>query len=184
MSQLELLQLVLTFLRSVGAEAMVVGSCASGSHGEGRSSHNVDLVVDLPENQVDAFIGLFDRDRYSLSESAFAERRMANVIDTHTGDKVDLFFLRDDPDSRREFSRRISGVILGVEVDVMTVEDTIISKLRWDQQIGGSELQRSDIQGLVVGRRDSLDWEYVWANVHGNMRTTLETLVESTKEAE
>ncbi|MEL6106404.1 MAG: hypothetical protein AAFU85_10220 [Planctomycetota bacterium] len=177
MSQLELLRLVLEALNAVGAESMLFGSHAAAFHGEVRSTPDVDLVVDLPEEQTSSFIARFDRHRFYLSESAFAERRMANVIDTFTGDKVDLFFLQTDAEAQREFRRRVRGEIMGIEVDVMTVEDTIVSKLRWDAKIGGSELQRQDILGLVATCRDSIDWDYVWANIDGDIRETLQMIV-------
>lgn len=179
MSQLELLRLVLEALNAVGAPSMLVGSHAAGFHGEGRTTHDVDLVVDLSVEQTPSFIACFDRQRFYLSESAFAERRMANVIDTLTGDKVDLFFLQADAAKQREFSRRVRGEIMGIEVDVLTVEDTIVSKLRWDAEIGGSELQRQDILGLVSACRDSIDWDYVWSNIEGDIRETLHMIVKA-----
>ena len=182
MSQLELLRLVLDSLRAVGAPSMLVGSYAAGFHGEARSTHDVDLVVDLPKAQVPPFIGSFNRERYYLSEMAFAERRMANVIDTATGDKVDLFFLQDDEVGQREFRRRIRGEVLGVEVDVISVEDAILSKLRWDDQIGGSDQQQSDVRGLVITCHSAIDWDYVWDNIDGNMRPTLKRIVHSAGE--
>jgi hypothetical protein len=130
MSQLELLRLVIGILREFDIPHMLVGSYASSYHGESRSTHDIDLVVDLPTEKITSVVNRFDRDRYYLSEVAFREGPMANVIDTFTGDKVDFFFLNDDDDSTREFQRRQPGAIFGVPIDIATAEDVILSKLR------------------------------------------------------
>jgi len=176
MSQLEFLRVVIGLLRSHGIEHMLVGSYASSYHGESRSTHDIDLVVDLPDGKIHNFISSFDRNRYYLSEVAFRERRMANIIDTESGDKVDLFFLGGDTDSQREFSRRCAGKVLDVEVDIATAEDVILSKLRWDAMMGGSTQQRADILNILRTLADQIDMEYL--NRHaGETGTTLNRIL-------
>ena len=169
MSQLEFLRVVVEILRGQGIDHMLVGSYASSYHGESRSTHDIDLVVDLPLDKIPAFINAFDRDRYYLSEVAFREGRMANIIDTLTGDKIDLFFLGSDDDSRREFARRRVGNVFHVEADIATAEDVILSKLRWDAQLGGSSQQRADIVNILRTVAETIDMEYLYryAGEHG-----------------
>jgi len=52
MSQLELLSLVVGILREIDIQPMLVGSYASSYHGESRSTHDIDLVVDLPPEKI------------------------------------------------------------------------------------------------------------------------------------
>ena len=47
MSQLELLDLVMRVLKELHIESMLVGSYASSYYGEARSTHDIDLVIEL-----------------------------------------------------------------------------------------------------------------------------------------
>lgn len=182
MSQLELFRVVIEILRSLEIEQMLVGSYASSFYGESRSTHDIDLVIDLPTEKIPALIRSFDPDRYYISESALREGRMANVIDTHSGDKVDLFLLSDDPDSRRQFSRRRSGEIFDVRTDIATAEDVILSKLKWDAMLGGSQQQRGDIRNILQIMSGKLDLQYL-KNHAGPHRETLENLMANLNES-
>jgi len=107
---------------------------------------------------------------------AFREGRRGNVIDTLTGDKVDLFFLKEDADSAREFQRRQPGMIFGVPIDIATAEDVILSKLRWEAELGGSDQQRNDIRNILKTSADRLDIGYVRRHAKSTLRT-LESLL-------
>lgn len=83
------------------------------------------------------------------------------VIDTLSGDKIDLFFPGSDEDSRRAFARRQSGNVFDIETDIATAEDVILSKLRWDARLGGSSQQRADIVNILRTLADSVDADSV-----------------------
>jgi len=104
MSQAELLALIVSVLNDLKIEHMLVGSHASSFYGEARSTHDVDLVIDLDPVKIPALIASFPHDRYYLSEASLREGRMANLIDTQTGDKVDCFVLGTDPVDRTAFA--------------------------------------------------------------------------------
>lgn len=159
MSQVELLAFFSSILRQLDVEWMLVGSHASSYFGEARSTHDIDVVVDLPEPKIPRLLSAVPTDRYYLSEAAIREGRMANLIDTETGDKVDMFFVHDNDRSRAQLSRRIEAKILGVNVFVSSIEDTIVSKLGWYQQTGGSERQINDVRGIILAQRSRIDFD-------------------------
>ena len=103
----------------------------------------------------------FSGDRYYLSDTALRERRMANLIDTKTGDKVDLFFLRDER-ARQQLERRRRITWLGQDIYVASPEDTIVSKLQWNREIGGSERQINDVRNIVSNHGNRLDRELLF----------------------
>ncbi len=115
----------------------VAGSIASSFHGATRSTMDVDLVCELTEDKVTAFVSCFDDDFY-ISESVIrdAVRRKScfNLIHLPTSFKVDVFVSRSRPfDSqamRRATVERF-GEAKTVEVLIASAEDTIISKLEW-----------------------------------------------------
>lgn len=161
MSQAELLAAVVAILNELQIAHMLVGSHASSFYGEARSTHDIDLVIDLDAAKIPELVQRFDPSRYYLSEAALREGRMANIIDTQTGDKVDCFILNDDPAARTAFSRRKTEEVMGVQIDLASAEDTIIAKLRWSEMIGDSTQQLSDVREIIRAQGDRLDHGYL-----------------------
>jgi hypothetical protein len=91
---------------------------------------------------------------------------MFNVVDHASGWKVDFIIRKDRPFSRDEFARRMKITLLGVPVFVASPEDTIVAKLEWSQQSGGSERQRRDVAGIIATVGDELDRAYIERWVH------------------
>ncbi len=73
-------------LDRLGIGYMVTGSIASSLQGEPRSTHDIDIVVNLPRSKAHELAGAFPAPGYYLDEEAVAEaisgRGMANLIDT------------------------------------------------------------------------------------------------------
>ncbi len=161
MSQFELLRLVLAVFDQLQIQYMLVGSYASSHYGEARSTHDIDMVIDLPSDKVDTLVESFDSKRYYLSKLALREGRMANLIDTTSADKIDFFLLQDDPIARSEFARRRSWKLLELDVVVASAEDTILAKLDWGRQIGGSERQQRDVLEILRTQSGNLDLDYL-----------------------
>ena len=143
---------------------MLVGSHASSYYGEPRSTHDVDLVVDLPRNRIRDLLDSFGPPQYYLSEAALREGRMANLLDIENGDKADLFLLGTSVDERREFSRRRTVVLDGEKVELASVEDTIVAKLRWYVE-SGSDRQLLDVRMMWKAQESHIDRNYLQARI-------------------
>lgn len=163
MSQQELLNRVVQILTEAGIEYMVTGSFASSLQGEPRSTHDIDLVVNLRAAQIPPLLQHFTPPDFYLSESAIRDairhRKMFNLLDVTEGEKVDFWILKESPFDQLRFARRrLVPVDEGVAAYVTTPEDTILTKLRWTQQIGGSEkhlhdaLRVYEVQGKILDR--------------------------------
>ena len=168
MSQAELLRLIVTVLHDLGIRHMLVGSHASSYYGEPRSTHDIDMVIDLPAEKIAPLISRFDPTRYYLSESALREGRMANLIDTFTGDKVDLFFAGDSATAKAELSRSKPGEIFDVDIKLISPEALILSKGLWSRDIGGSQRQDEDVRLVLRNQKDKLDWNYLEARIRNH----------------
>ena len=152
----------------------VGGSVASSAHGIPRTTLDVDIVIDLKPDRLDAFVADLQQDFYADAtqiRQAFAIGRAANVIHLGSVWKFDLFPLRNDAYSRTEFGRRAYREIRPdggqtIECSVASAEDTILRKLEWYRAGGeASERQWNDLRGVWRAAGPHADAAYLrrWA---------------------
>lgn len=60
-------------------------------------------------------------------------------LDTEEGDKIDFWLLTDDAFDQERSARCVSVPFAGGSIRVSTPEDTILMKLRWAADSGGSD---------------------------------------------
>ena len=96
-------------------------------------------------------------------------RRKPRSGDHASGWKVDFIVRKNRAFSRDKFARRMQLTLLDVPVFVASPEDTIVAKVEWSQQSGGSERQRRDVAGIVATMGEQLDRAYVdrWIGLLG-----------------
>ena len=169
MSQQELLRTVVQALESIGADYMVTGSLVSSLQGMPRSSHDIDVVVAMREEHIDALMRAFPPPEFYLEEIAIRQaiehESMFNLLSATEGDKVDFWVLTDSPFDQSRFSRRHSEDVFDISIKVSSPEDTILAKLRWAEQSGGSEKQFTDALRVFEVQYETLDISYLeeWA---------------------
>ncbi len=165
MSQQELLIAVVSALEQSDVPYMLTGSFASSLQGEPRATHDVDLVIAVNPNAVHSLAEVFQEPEYYLDPhtalNALKSGRMFNLIQVTTGDKVDFWPLTDDPFDQSRFNRRQSVEIDDVAVYVSSPEDTILMKLRWSKESGGSEKQFGDALHVYEVQSATLDSNYL-----------------------
>jgi hypothetical protein len=163
------LRRVIRALNDAGIEYMVTGSLASSLQGEPRSTHDIDLVVDMERSTVRKLTHAFPPPDFYMDESAMIEaihkQDEFNLVDTTTGDKVDFWMLKEEPFDRSRFARRQVDEVIGLKIMVSSPEDTILMKLRWANLCGGSEKQFTDALRVYEVQHDKLDMDYLheWA---------------------
>ncbi len=173
MSQQELLSRVIGVLDGAGIDYMMTGSLVSSLQGNPRATHDIDLVVALTLTGATAIIGEFPPPRYYLDElsvrQAIARRDMFNLLDADTGDKVDFWLLTDDEFDQNRFARKVVENVKGLQIKMSRPEDTILMKLKWSAQSGGSEKQFQDVRSVYELQFSSLDQTYLdaWAEKLG-----------------
>ncbi len=165
MSQQELLSRVVKALDQLQIPCMLTGSLVSSLQGEPRSTHDVDLLVDLDAKDIDRLLHALNDPNFYLSRTAVAEavqsRRMFNLLDTTTGDKIDFWLVTQDPFDQSRFQRRRSANIYGLAIPVSSPEDTIVMKLKWAKASGGSEKQFGDALRVFEVQFGRLDLKYI-----------------------
>jgi hypothetical protein len=145
---------------------MIAGSFASTAHGAPRTTQDLDVVIDPADARaLDALLNQFPAAAYYVdtetAHDALRRRSMFNVIDLATGWKVDFILRKNREFSRNEMKRRIAMPMLGISVFVASPEDTIVAKLEWSREGGGSERQRRDVAGILAAIGDGLDVTYI-----------------------
>ncbi len=165
MLQQELLTLVLGVLHQEGIEYMITGSLVSSIQGEPRTTHDIDILINIKPSNVASLLESFSTERFYMDEDAIREAMkhegMFNLIDTKTGDKVDFWILTASPFDLSRFSRRFLISILGLSMYISTPEDTILMKLYWSKLSGGSTKQLDDAIRVYELQYRRLDQDYL-----------------------
>lgn len=165
MSQFGILTRAVEILDRLGIPYMLTGSLASSLQGNPRATHDVDLVVDLPAERIDAILAEFAPPAYYCRGEAIAEairdRSMFNVLGIDEGDKIDFWMLTDEPFDQSRFARRRPVELDGTQVAVSTPEDTILMKLKWSRDAGGSRRQFLDALRVYELQHALLDRQYL-----------------------
>ena len=169
MSQPELLKRLVGALETAGVPYMLTGSTVSSLQGQPRSTHDIDVIVEMSAAAAKRLTAMFPEPQFYLTDiairEALAHRSMFSILDTTTGDKIDLWMLTDEPFNQSRFSRRQSINLFGMNICVSQREDTILQKLRWAQMCGGSEKHFRDALRVYEVGRAAIDEAYVdqWA---------------------
>jgi hypothetical protein len=156
-------------LDEAGISYMITGALASSLQGAPRTTHDIDVVVIMGDEDVEMLAEGFQAPDYYLDMGSIIEavRRKStfNLVESNTGLKVDFWLLTDEPFDKSRFSRRYVEELEGLGVYFSAPEDTILMKLKWASMMGGSEKQFTDALRVYELQYEVLDKEYLrdWA---------------------
>ena len=144
-TELEVLGLVSDRLSAHGLPFMLTGSFALAYYATPRMTRDLDIVVALNENDVDALVAAFAPDFYidadaDAARTAIQTERMFNLMHLESGVKVDLIVRKSSEFRQVEFARRQPVSIAGTRTWIVSREDLILSKLfgRWNLTLSSS----------------------------------------------
>ncbi len=176
MNEFEFYITVLQSLEETGVRYMVVGAYGASVYGLNRSTHDVDIIVDLDYSACDALAARFPPPRYYADPQQMRNSLrlgiMFNIIDTSMGVKADLVPLSREPEYQNAFKNRVRTVVTDSQGNEFTiwcarVEDIIIGKLlAWQE--GRSPKHPQDIYVVLtfmlsgLGQTE-LDTDYITA---------------------
>jgi len=151
---------VVAVLESMQVPYMIGGGVALTAWAVPRTTHDVDLVVDLAADRIPTFCAHFNVDRYFIDpenmSEAFAMRDepslgMYSFSDMESGYKIDLFPLRSGDEAQQAALRRrvMAEVLEGLYAYVYAPDDLLVQKLRW-YAASDSERQFRDCLNLVT----------------------------------
>ena len=163
---------------------MLSGSLCSSFHGQPRATNDADIVIDPTKDQLLAFVDSLEPDYYVSRDGALDSldnHSMFNVIDIRASWKADMIIRRNRAFSEQEFSRRKRTDLMGMNLFIVSPEDSILSKLEWSK--GRESLtQFNDALGVCMAQRERLDFDYLkkWAKVL-KVEDSLERLLKEIK---
>jgi hypothetical protein len=166
----ELLRHCVTVLDGLRVSYFVTGSVATVYYGEPRFTNDIDVVVDLPAQQVTPLCRAFPPPEFYVSEDAAREavehHEQFNIIHPASGLKVDMMVPADTAFNRSRFAR-VRRVRPGGDYEACfaAAEDVIIKKLEYYRE-GGSEKHLRDVAGVLKISDESVDRAYItgWAS--------------------
>jgi hypothetical protein len=160
MSVTELYKEITSALDARNIPYMISGSMAMFVYTVARTTRDIDIVIELSEESLDSFYEIF-KDQFYLHKPSVEEevqrRGMFNAIDNRSGLKIDFVIRKNLPFRKEEFQRRKRHKLFGHEAWVVSVEDLILSKLIWIQDIQ-SDRQKEDIKSLL---EQPVDYGYI-----------------------
>lgn len=160
--------LVVEALEKLGINYVIVGSLASALHGVARATMDTDIIANLRDEHVLAFVSACKSTFYvddEMIREAIQSHRSFNIIHLESFFKVDIFIPKEREFDRLQMARR-SPYVLSTDPEqsayVASAEDTILAKLEWFR-IGGevSDRQWRDILGVMKVQAGKLDLEYL-----------------------
>jgi hypothetical protein len=147
-------------LEAIDAPYMVIGAFAAIVYGSTRTTYDIDIVVDLGEEHIQALADAYPPPRYYADPVQMRDSVrlgiMFNIIDTSRGEKADLVPLTMEPRYQEAFQHRLRQRVELPGVEPFEIwcarpEDIIIGKLMaWAE--GGSRKHETDIYEMTVFR--------------------------------
>ena len=149
---------------------MVTGGVASVIYGDPRFTRDVDVVLSLPDSDVDRFSSLFSEDDFyvppleTLRMEAGRERHgHFNVIHRDTALRADIYLLGDDPLHAWGFERRTSLSMGEHYISIAPVEYVILRKLEYFRESGSDRHLRDVammllIRGEIINHKELRSW--------------------------
>ncbi|MDH7485599.1 MAG: nucleotidyl transferase AbiEii/AbiGii toxin family protein [Anaerolineae bacterium] len=158
---------ILHTLEAIDAPYMIIGAFAATVYGITRITYDIDIVVDLSEEHIEALVAAYPPPRYYADPVQMRDciRRgdMFNIMDTSRGEKADLVPLTMASRYGQAFQRRVRQRVEVPGVEPFEVwcarpDDVIVGKLMaWAE--GRSRKHETDIYEMMVFHYLRLDPE-------------------------
>lgn len=159
---------VIAALNTAAIPHVLVGAFARNYYAEPRSTKDADVVISAAAGGLNQFIDALGSDIRMDEQMAFETNTgtMKNVlVHAASGFTVELFYLSSDAHDQERFKRRRATTYEGQSTFVLTVEDYIVTKLRWPRS-----KDFDDARDVIAMQGDAIDWKYIhhWADIHGS----------------
>lgn len=160
-----LFHLFLQPLNRTGCRYMVTGAVAGVIYGEPRLTHDLDLVIELDQADIEAFCRHFPSAEFYCPppeviriETKRAMRGHFNLIHHGTGFKADIYLMGTEELHSWGMAGRRCYSMGDESIWVAPPEYVILRKLEYYRE-GGSDKHLKDIAGILATSSDDIDFE-------------------------
>jgi|SRR5215831_2432470 len=156
LNEFDVLRDVAHRLTDIGIPYMLTGSLAMNYYALPRMTRDIDIVVGVQLDDIDAIVSALEPDYYvdrEIISRAITHERTFNIIHSEAFIKVDCIVKKRSEYRQVEFDRRQQVNFQESEVWLVSKEDLIISKLYWARD-SHSELQLRDVKNLLASGYD------------------------------
>jgi hypothetical protein len=163
----------------------VTGSVATIVYGEPRMTHDIDLIISLPEINIDRFMTLFPIDKFYcppkeviINEIKRSSRGHINLIHHESGFKADVYFVGQDKLQIWAMANRIEIDYLGGIIYIAPIEYVILKKLEFYKE---SESQKHilDIESMLNNSENMIDFLFLNKKIEELGLSTIWKLIQS-----
>jgi len=144
---------------------IVTGSVASIVYGEPRITHDIDIVINLPEKFLDKLYELFPSDEFYLppkeiivNEILRDSRGHCNILHHETGFKADVYFCGKNDFQYWALENAKPIKIFNEIIPLAPVEYVIIKKLEFYKE-GKSQKHINDIKAILKNSRNLINFK-------------------------
>lgn len=165
---------------------MLVGSLSTNYYSTVRSTKDADIVLQAnlgdTAHLIAKNLSFLQLDPQIGFETVTTTRKIL-LRATDEDFIVELFGLSDDAHDQARFQRRVCVDWLGQPTWIASLEDAVVTKLRW-AHLAGREKDYVDVRNVIAVQGDAIDWPYVegWCDQHGS-RELLEKIRKELRES-
>jgi hypothetical protein len=172
MPEHDLFQIFVSRLNKLSVPYMITGAVASIIYGEPRLTNDIDLVIDMSDEDVEAFAEAFPiADFYCPPpevirlEIGRSQQGHFNLIHHETGFKADIYASGRDELHQWGLKNRKSVDVEGEKFWLAPIEYVILRKLEYYRE-GESEKHLRDIAGILAISSDEIDFKILDAQIN------------------
>lgn len=155
----EIVSLVSRFLNKEKIEYVIVGGLVAIFYGIPRTTMDIDIIIQIPENEIKVFVEFLKKNDFFASEddikTAFKEKSHCTIEDKKSLIRLDVKGIYKEFD-RETLKRKRHFNYKGAKLYLASPEDTIASKLLF-----GSEQDIKDVEGIYVRQKGKLNMDYL-----------------------
>lgn len=165
MEQHELLRHAARCFEKHGIPYFITGAVAAIAYGEPRLTNDIDIVVDLPAEDIPKLKSCYPEDEFYFEEDsarrAVRQRSQFNIIHPKSGLKIDVMVAKGDAFDKSRFLRaRKLRPVEDMEIPFASPEDVILKKMVFFKE-GASDKHLRDIAGILKISGDIIDLAYI-----------------------
>lgn len=164
MQELNLYQLFTNKLNENQITYAVTGSVASIIYGEPRTTHDIDIIVEIESGKAEILSGIFPSNEFYFppvevlkTEILRVNRGHCNIIHLKTGFKADIYFCGRNQFEKWAVLNSKSFQINNTLISVAPPEYVIVKKLEFYKE-GHSQKHLEDIKAIIFNSHDIINF--------------------------